>query len=425
MAVVRMGPVRWVRRALGDCALTDAGSITRSTATMKAATLHSLLTARTLRDEAARLIESGDRHMCSAGLVMLQDALEIVFLAMLTEKAVDELKSLESKSFDELIGELRKAGIKVPKAGTLKALNKQRIITKHYGQLAEPVTVRGYAEAAEVALASIVPHVLGLSLRDIFLSELLDEGEARELLNEGAALIDKNQFLDALIAVRKALFVEIEHEYAIDKWADVKADAPIGLLGLTRGGLKAPSWTRNKAWIEANVKDPLDYVQIDHEQLRLDGMEWGVNTAELENLRRLTPSVFRPERGQPWHVQYDMDFPPNEATSENARYCLDRAISILLRKQHHTRIRRWPRREVPFDPPAIYLDAPVYERATQQSIVVHRIQSGYEYTIHQFVTGFNPSERFYHVAGSRDDPDAGGHAGWLFGYLLVQGDVAD
>lgn len=125
---------------------------------MKPSTIHSLLTARTLYDEALRPIESIDRRMCSAGLILLQDALEIIFIAMLTEKNIDEQKALESKTFDELIGELRKAGINVPKSGTLKALNKQRVITKHYGQLAEPVTVQVYAEAVDAAVSSILPQ---------------------------------------------------------------------------------------------------------------------------------------------------------------------------------------------------------------------------------------------------------------------------
>ncbi len=351
---------------------------------------------------------------------MLQDALEIVFLAMLTEKEIDEQKTLESKTFDELIGELRKTGVKVPKSGTLKALNKQRVITKHYGQLAEPVTVRVYAEAAEVALSSILPEVLGKSFRGVFLSDLLDPGEARDLLSTAAALLEEGRHLDALITVRKALFVEIEHEYAINGWRDADSNEPMGLLAFSRGGLKAPYRTRSKDWIEKNVKTPLDYVQIDHERLRLDGMEWGVNTAELENLRRLTPNVFRPEKGGPWHVQYDTAFPPNEANAANARYCLDRAISILLRKQQHTRARRWPRRDAPFDPPPIYLDAPVFERTSQQSRVIHHIESEYQYLIHSVVTGFDANERYYDISGSKPDPSSKFGSGWISGYLLVQ-----
>jgi len=191
---------------------------------MKTSTIDSLITARTLYDEATGLVASGDRHMCSAGLVMLQDALEIVVLAILVERGVDEQKALESKGFDELLGELKIVGINVPKSGTLKALNKQRVITKHYGQLAEPATVQTYAEAAELAIDSIVSQVLGKDFREILLTDLMDGGEAREFLTQAATLIDEEHFFDGLIAIRKAIFVEIEHEYAINKWANTDAN---------------------------------------------------------------------------------------------------------------------------------------------------------------------------------------------------------
>jgi len=387
---------------------------------MKASTLHSLITARTLHDEAVRLVASGDRHMCSAGLLMLQDGLEIVLLALLTELGVDEKTTLESKGFDELIGEMKKYKLKVPKSGTLKALNKQRVITKHYGQLAEPVTVQGYVEAAELALDSILPQVLGKKLNEIFLTELLNEGEAQDCLTQAARLIDEEKLLDALIEVRKALFIEIEYEYAIHEWSDAESGTVYGLLEFSRGGLKAPYWTRNKEWIEKNVDEPLDYVQIDHERLRLDGIEWGVNTADLENLRRLTPNVFRRKKGSEWHVQYDLSFPPNNANASNARYCLDRAISVLLRKQYHQNARRWPEREVAFDPPTIYLDAAVFDKASRESNVVHRINSEYEYTTRSVVTGFDPSERYYIISGHRPDPESMYGRDWVSGFLLIQ-----
>lgn len=307
----------------------------------------------------------------------------------------------------------------------MKALNKQRVITKHYGQLAEPATVQGYAEAAEIAIDSIVPQVLGKDFREIFLTDLMEEGEARDFLTQAATLVGQGHLLDALIAIRKAIFVEIEHEYAINKWADADPNEKFGLMSMARGGMKAPYWKQNREWIEKNVSDPLDYIQVDHERLRLDGMEWGVNTAELENLRRLTPDVFRPEKGGAWHVKYDLQFPPNEATASNARYCLDRAISILLRKQQHTKTKRWPSRDVRFDPPTIYLDAPVFERASQESKVVHHVTSDYEYTTRSIVTGFKPDERYYTISGYKPNPESKFGHDWVFGFLLIQdeGDV--
>jgi len=95
---------------------------------MKESTLHSLVIARTLLDRAEPLCTSEDRYLASAGLVVLQDAIEAVFYAILIELGIDESKSLERKSFDELIGELKAAGVPVHKSGTLKALNKQRVL---------------------------------------------------------------------------------------------------------------------------------------------------------------------------------------------------------------------------------------------------------------------------------------------------------
>ena len=361
--------------------------------------------------------------MSSAGLILLQDALEIVFLAMLVEQDVDEQKALESKSFDELIGELKKAGVLVPKSGTLKALNKQRVITKHYGQLAEPLTVQTYAEAADVALEAIVLSVLGRRYREVFLSDLMADGEAKEFLSDAALKLEHGDFLEALISVRKALFIEVEIEYCVHKWSDADPNERLGLLSFSRGGMKAAYQTRNRDWIEKNVSTPFDYIQIDHERLRLDAMEWGVNTAELENLRRLTPEVFRSDKDSPWQVQYDLQFPPNEATPENARYCLDRTISVLLRKQQHTKARRWPGRDVGFDPPTIYLEAPVFKKARQDSEVVHQINDQYRYRLMALVSGFDPNERFYKISGHRPVEGAEFGADWVHGFLLVQADA--
>lgn len=392
---------------------------------MKHDTLHSLITGRTVFESASRLAVSGDRHLCTAGLILLQDALELIFLGLLREIGVDESKNLESKSFDELVGELKKAELSVPRSGTLKALNKQRVICKHYGQLAEPATVHGYLQTAESVLATVVPQVLGKSLQDVFLSDLLQDGEAKELLQSAARNLESESYLDALIDIRKALFLEIESDYAIHRWKDSdQANAGFGLLsvGISGSGLKAPYWTRNREWIEKNVSSPLEYIQIDYEKIRIDAMEWGIHTEELRNIRRLTPQVFREEKNAQWHMQFDLDFPPNLANAENASYCLDRVIDILLKKQQHSLAGRWPKRERPFDPPAIYIDSAVYSKASTDSEVVHIIDPEFRYTIYRVVSGFDPDEKYYYISGYK--ADSNNFMGGLYkaGYLKVQED---
>ncbi|MDC4793709.1 hypothetical protein NQ839_16040, partial [Acinetobacter baumannii] len=101
---------------------------------MKPSTLNTLMVAKSIYSETKSLVNSGNKHACTAGIILLQDFVELVVLAVLDETDIDEQRSLESKSFDELLGELKKRQIPVIKSGTIKALNKQRVISKHYGQ---------------------------------------------------------------------------------------------------------------------------------------------------------------------------------------------------------------------------------------------------------------------------------------------------
>jgi hypothetical protein len=373
---------------------------------MKTNTIHSLITARTLLDEALRQVAYADRHSCSAALILLQDSLEIVMLSLLIEKDLDEQKSLESKSFDELIGELKKSGIVVPKSGTLKALNKERVIVKHYGQLAEPLTVQNYAEAAQHAIEQMVIQVIGKSLRDIFLTDRLEEDESKEHLISANYLIEAEQYLNALIDIRKAIFIKIEINYSVHGWATAPETKEGLFASMMRGGHNAPYYTRDPKWIKENVKTPIEYIQIDHEHLRVDCLERGVNTAELGNVRRLTPDVFRSSKEYPWQVQIE-NRTYADATAANANYCLDRAISILLKYQQYAQSHR---HITPSDRPSLggdYVDSPIYLKASENSQIIATIKHGVEYKISATVDGFSIGDTYFSIWGTEPDVDEG------------------
>lgn len=389
---------------------------------MKDSTIHSLVIARTLLERSEPLCAADDRYLASAGLILLQDALEAVFYALLIEIGVDEAKNLERKSFDELIGELKSADIPVPKSGTLKALNKQRVLTKHYAQVAEPITVRTYFEAAQTAIDATCKKVLGRSIHDLFIADLLADSESKGFLKSAEAAITDGRFLDALIEVRKAIFVEFEEDYNIYGWRDYDGQKQEGLLAsMFRGGWRAPLWTRRQDWIEENVKVPTDYIQIDHQNFRLQAMELGIHTVELQNLQRLAPEVFRASHKAGWSVTYDANFPGSNANEANARYCLDRAVWIVLKKQEHAGARREPAKDVPFDPPPIYIDRIVFEKPSTKSTQVHVVSKGFTYTIHRIVGGFDPLETFYEISAQSEEQSnatlLGGPAHYFKGYL--------
>jgi hypothetical protein len=389
---------------------------------VKQSTTNTLLTAKSIFNEATSLISVGDKHSCTAGIILLQDSVELIVLGILDELDDEEQRSLESKSFDELIGELKKQRVPVYKSGTLKAMNKQRVISKHYGQLAEPASVVNYLETAREFIDQALIHVSGKTLSQIFLVDLVKDCPAKEHLILAIQHADNGDLLEALIEIRKAFYVAYEKNYCVYGWRDPN-NQPKGLLGFFgMGGHKAYHWTKDAGWISGNVRKPTDFVQINHEQLKIDCIEWGLSTIEIDNLRRLTPEVVETEKGV-WHVDYDFSYPANEATKENFNYCMDVIINFLIKEQTFNANRKWPSRDKAFPAPPVYIGKNIHENPTRTSSVVHVVQEGYFYKIERIVTGFDHSERYQYLHLHQIEPDTGNHINHIWGYLYIEDDV--
>jgi hypothetical protein len=248
----------------------------------------------------------------------------------LIEKGIDENLTIEHLSFDQLIGELRKAGVKVPKSGTLKALNKIRLTVKHYGQLAEPKAVSNFAGASLRAVDAILLQVVDVDLDGVFAAARIEDGEAKQFIAACGVEIQNRRFFEALVEARKALFVEIETDYDVSAYRDPKYKPSIFELE----GWKAPYYSRNTEWVSENVREPFDYIQLDHERVRLDLMEWGVRTQDFWNVRRLTPSVFRLNNTKEWIFKEDYRV-RQHADERTAKYCADMVLRIISKKKSH------------------------------------------------------------------------------------------
>ncbi|MFT0172648.1 hypothetical protein ACLKMY_27200 [Paraburkholderia mimosarum] len=365
---------------------------------MKETTLQILITARALMEQSERNCVLGDRYLATAGLIVLQDAVELVFLAVLIEAEVDEARAIEKLSFDEMIAAMGQLGIKVPKSGTLRAMNKLRVTAKHYGQVMEPVTVQGHLNAAKLAIDSVLQSAVGKPLREVFLTELVGKTYSRPFLDEAASALAAGDYLESLIATRKAFFVDFERDYCIYDYRDGASGRHLGgLMLLALSGWKAPYWTRAAEWISANVKTPFDYVQINTDTWRMDAMEWGINTQMLNNIRRMTPDVVQLKSNGDWYIRQDAAYEANSANRENASACLDQTIEAIRRKHEHIRAVRTTRGDKPYETPPAYVGQPLWERPTQESPLVHRLQSGDGYTVKEILTGFDASKVFYRL----------------------------
>jgi hypothetical protein len=400
---------------------------------MKTSTLHSLITAKALFEDAKRSCASSDSHTATAGLIILQDSLELVFLSLLIEKGIDETKNLESLSFDQLIGDLKATGVKVPKSGTLKALNKERVVAKHYGQIADVTTVKNFLSAATLAIDEVLKQVVGKTFAEIYLTDLIDPGHIRTHLENAVKLYEAKQYLDALIEIRKAVYYSIETEYNIEEWKDFdhkkNESSLLSYFKYGTKGLKADYCKRNKEWIEKHVIKPCDYIQIDTERLRVDALEWGVSINEIENLRRLTPKVIPHTGTDKWHIEYDGHFCENEATESNTRDCLDRAINLIHMQDLHDGATRYPKREKVGQFPDLYEGDPVYQYPRTDSKVVHELSPGYSYRTSEILSGFDPDETYYQISGQPTELKPGDIdaivANHIHGFLLRRPEAED
>lgn len=390
---------------------------------MKENTAHSLLIAKTLLERAEPLCNSGDKYIASAGMLILQDALEIVYFSLIIEISSHETKTISNFTFDQLIGELVKNNIRIPDSMTLKALNKQRVLIKHYAQTADPSNVKNLFDIAIQSLNQTIKSVIGKTISEIFISDLLDDCEAKTFLKFAELKILNKEYLESLIETRKAIFVEFENDYNIEMWKEHDANSHMSLLGtISRGGFDAPYYSKNKQWIEKNVRIPHDYIVIDIQDLNFKLLEIGVSTFEIDNLRRLTPDVYRSIESDKWSISYDIEFPSNNATESNARYCLDRAAWVIIKKQEHNRKRRRPENNRSFELPEVYIGSKVYKIPSTNSGIIHTVSNKFTYRIHRIVGGFDPTQNYYEISAEsieRSGSLLGGAMEYYKGYLQM------
>lgn len=383
---------------------------------MKPEVLQTLLTAKVLLNKAQELCFAEDKHTASSGLIVLQDALEHIFLSCLIELGVDEKKSIENFSFDQLIGELKAKDVKVTKSGTLKALNKQRVIIKHYGQVSDPSTVANYYEVAQYAVNEILKQVIGKNLQEVSLHELIQKEEVKGYLSEAAVALESGKYFEALVNVRKAVFVEIESDYCIYEWRNSDPNEMLGLLGLVRGGTKALWYMRNKKWISEHVFNPFDYIQLDHDRIRQDLLEWGASTQDFWNIWRLTPEVIRLGKDSDWLLKGELKHIRQGATEENARYCFDRAVTLLSKKQAHHGLSRWlaytPEHELNV---RIKHREPLFRKASKESEKIAELAENTIYKAHAVVPGLDGSGRFASIFHFQEQEPR-----YLSGYVDVE-----
>lgn len=379
-----------------------SGRLHRGVTQMDIETIRRISLARHLYQLSVSSLSSKNDLYLFAAVNLLQDAVEAFLIAVGDHVNAEIDQNTKFDKYFVLINE-KIAPKELPFKNKLIRLNRIRVDSKHYG--IQPA--RDECERVKVSVREFFDEVssslLGVNFSTISAIDLLDEGEMKQLLLEAKAAQEAANYEECLIACRKAMYVAVEWNYNVAKFKD---EEPRGLLA---GFSHAPYYARNPKYIQENVKDPADYIVLDHSRIDQDLLTKGVDTTAFWNVWRLTPEVYRSADEQ-WVVKYDFGKLDEEILADNAEYVYSASVDIALAihasskavrtKQHGRYFVKLARENVS-----------VFEKADAGSKVVGKTPQGMSQIDTDYrIDGLKGDGPYWHVHEMKGD-------NWLWGYI--------
>ena len=308
---------------------------------MKKETLRVLMMAKVFRSKAHKECLSADHFIANSGLIVLQDFVELTLHAILIETNYGNQNKSDFLPFDKLIKAVESMNYTVPYSSQLKTMQTLRNLVKHNGVLSDLTEVANAFGKAIQAMDALVSNVFEATFDVITLTFLLSDGESKGLLQSAESSLLSRDYINCLGYIRKAIYLEIEIDYMIKEWENTPGMNRLGLLSSPFGGRKAHVGHRNQEWICSHVKNPFDYIQLEHAVIDSELAMWGVNPQTFWNIWRLTPDVIRYTSNDEWKVKSMSPYTDQLVIEENAVYCLEEATNIILKKYEFKGSAKW------------------------------------------------------------------------------------
>jgi len=346
-----------------------------------------------------------------AGLVLLQDSVEIFLIAVCEHLNIDlgdYVKFPEYfKKIEKKIEEDKGKKDTIPLKRQILSLNKQRINIKHYGVLPHiedcksfPVTVRNFFQ-------DLSARYLKVDFSSITLVDLLEEGEQKELLKQAEKYLKSGNYKECQINCRKALYLAFEKRFDIRKFEKERYNYPLATALLS----DAPYYTKNKKYIEEHVKNPTDYISIDYAKLERDLLLNGIMPIDFWNVWRLTPPMYYYEEGKEWVIKEE--FEDEIYNGENAEYCFRKTVEMLLLKQRYWEQTRYVKRKgifIKLKPKKVK----VFEKASTRSRINIELQGPLDIFAHAKVRGLDDKKLYYNITHEIEEKEK---RKYIFGYI--------
>jgi len=275
------------------------------------------------------LKSSNDLYLFSAAN-LLQDSVEAFLLAVADFVGA----SIDSNTFFDKYFVLINKKIdpkELPFKNKLLRLNKIRINSKHYGIMPARDECIRLAVSVREFFEEVSASILKANFSTVSTIDLLKDGETKDLLHQARKHLEEKEYEDCAITCRKAIYLEILQDYNISEFLEKSAHR-----GLLSPFSNAPFYAKNKDYIQKNVKDPTDFIVLDHNHLDQDLLKYSVDNTTFWNIWRLTPEVYKTKDNQ-WVVKYDFDKLENETLQDKIEYIFNSTVDIIL--SIHTNLR--------------------------------------------------------------------------------------
>jgi hypothetical protein len=172
--------------------------------------------------------------------------------------------------------------------------------------------------------------VLGIEFARISLVYLITNEEIRHHLANATDAFLQGRYDECLIETRKAFYREFEKAFDVSSFVNQKA--PQWWKGWW---CKAPAFAQNADYVEKNVKEPTDFIVLDHSKIDADLSSRGLSHTTFWNVWRLTPAVFLKAEPNKWVVKHDWRVFAQDGIRERAEYILHATIELCLSAQRN------------------------------------------------------------------------------------------
>ena len=353
------------------------------------------------------LRSSNDLHLFAA-VNLMQDAVESFLIAIADHVGARIDPYMAFDKYFVNIDERTKPK-EVPFKTKLLRLNRMRVDAKHHG--IQPA--RDECDRVSVSVREFFEEVsssfLGVNFSTASALDLLEDGEVKRLLLQAKADRELGDLNGCSIGCRKAIYIGVEQRYNIVHFKDGEPKNNKLLVALSN----APFYTKNKEYIDQNVKNPTEFIKLDHSKVDSDLLKQGVDPTAFWNIWRLTPEVFR-TREKNWVVKYDFNKLDDQLTADQADYIFSTTVDIFLAIDTHKKAIRLRSRDHAHGRPCLNLareGISVYFKADRTSEIVGNTPSGMSqvWTDHK-VTGLHGDGPYWFVISMEGEkPDFSGY----------------